>query len=200
MRSEPGTSENHVRTCRCAFVRPGTRRREWVPTAPGCKVNQRPRRESGILTRKCPTTFSTQGLKFCKASQSTLDEERSTPASLTPALHRATSHRPAGRRAAASDWPGAPKTRRGGRGARVARGAGNGGVAGLPSSPGRRGGEGTGVRAWSRCLGPARCAPPPPARRPRVRREPRASCAPARPLPPTPRAVPGRVLGHPASI
>lgn len=168
-----------MRTCRCAFVCPGRRGGRGSERPRGCRDIQRPRRESGGPTQKCPTTFPTRGLKFCEAPQSTFGEVRSTPVSGTPALHGGDLAQ------ARREKGGGVGPARGARDAGVARGAGAGGAAGLPSP--RDGGAAKGPEcargagAWA----PARCAPPPPARRPRVRREPRASWAPARPLPPS---------------
>lgn len=89
--------------------------------------------------------------------------------------------RPSGRRASSSGWPEAPGTA----GWLRCRITADGGVA-LALECAR------GAGAWAA----ARRAPPPRPGRPGRSAGPGAPCAPARPLSPTPRAVPGRVLGH----
>lgn len=157
----------------------------------------------------------TQGIKCCKASPSTHGEELCSPVSLTPSRHGATSTwgtEGEGRLQRGGQgggrWGGLGRRRcRGGRSAWVAGGTWDGGVVVLPSSRGPRGSGGVGgapgMSERSRCAdGRALRAP---ALGQAAQGEARArgsGSAPARPRPPPRRrrAVPGRVLGHPASI
>lgn len=78
LRSLSVKSEDHVRTCRRAFVGGGV-----LVVKPQVLGSLRPRCESGILIQKFILHPPTRGIMFLKALQSTHGEELCSPVSLT---------------------------------------------------------------------------------------------------------------------